>query len=338
MKKPLSGRRSLLAWGALCGVPFVLSSRSSARAQPQTQAALPDRALRILVGFSAGGGAELMARIVAPRLELRTGRRTTIENKPNDKAEPAGVFLRKGLVEGSAVAFLPTTTIAATLAGDVFPFDSRSDLVPLTMAGVFQTAVAAAPATGVATFADYVAWLKAGPPERCRLGVTSVDDYLKLYTMMMGREIGVELKPVPYKGAASLVAALKEGAVPAGLGSVTTLLEHNRSGVVKLLMTSGARRVSVLRGVPTAVELGHPRLELQEWYGFFASSASPPAIAAEWSRQLQSVLAEAEVKAQLAQLGLDAEPSTQEEAAERFQARLRVWKENTESFGVKSAD
>jgi tripartite-type tricarboxylate transporter receptor subunit TctC len=332
MKKLLSRRRSLLALGALCGGSSVVSSRVRA------QAALPDRALRILIGFSAGGGAELMARIIAPRLELRTSRRVTIENKPSDKAEPAGEFLRKGLVEGAVVAFLPTTTIVTMLDREAFPFDSKSDLVPLTMAGTFHVALVAAPASGLASFADLAAWLKAGPPERRRIGTSSRDDYLKLYVLMIGREIGVALEPVPHKNAAALVAALKDGAVPAGIGSAATLLEHNRGGALKTLMTSGAKRLSVLRAVPTARELGHPDLELQEWYGFFASSASPPTIAAEWSRQLQSVLAEGEVQAQLAQLGFDAEPSTQTKAAARFKARLQVWKEKTDSFGIKPPD
>ena len=329
MKKLLSRRRSLPVLGALCGAPFLLLSRARA------QVALPDRALRILVGFSAGGGAELMARIIAPRLELRTSHRVTIENKPNDKREPAGEFLRKGLVEGSVVAFLPTTTIATMGDREAFPFDARSDLVPLTIAGTFHVALTAAPATGLATFADYAAWLKDGPPERRRLGTSSRDDYLKLYTLMIGREIGVALEPVAYKSTAALVAALREGAIPAGISSAATLLEHNRGGGLKTLMTSGAQRLGVLRTVPTARELGYPGLELQEWYGFFASSASPPAVAAEWSRQLQSVMAEDEIKAQLAQLGLDAEPSTQTEAAERFKARLQVWQEKKDAFGLK---
>ena len=329
MKMLLSRRRSLLALGALCGAPFLLLSRARA------QAALPGRALRILVGFSAGGGAELMARIIAPRLEQRTSRRVTIENKPNDRGEPAGEFLRKGLAEGTAVAFLPTTTIATMGDREAFPFDSRSELVPLTMAGTFHVTLAAAPASSLATFANYVAWLKDGPPERRRLGTSSRDDYLKLYALMIGREIGVALEPVAYKSTVALVAALREGAIPAGIASAVTLLEHNRGGGLKTLMTSGARRLGALRAVPTARELGYPGLELQEWYGFFGSSASPPAVAAEWSRQLQSVLAEDEVRAQLAQLGLDADPSTQAQAAERFKVRLQVWQEKKEAFGLK---
>lgn len=328
MKQALS-RRSLLAVGTLFGAPRLLPS--SALAQP----GLPGKALRILVGFSAGGGAEPMARAIAPRLELRTSRRVAVENKANDKNEPAGEYMSKALTEGSVIAFLPTTTIAMTPPREIFPFDSRSDLVPLTMAGVFQVAFIVPRSANLATFADYMAWLKAGPPERRRLGTSSTDPYLKLYAMMIARECGVDLEIVPHKASSRLVAALKAGSVPAGIGSVSTLLDHNRDGAVKMLMTSGAKRASVLRDVATAVESGFANLELQEWYGFFASSASPPAVAAEWSRLLQPILLEPEVVAQLATLGLDAAPTTQEEATALFKVRLKIWAEKTAAFGMK---
>lgn len=329
MGKALSRRRSLLALGGLYGASWILASR--VHAQP----GLPEKALRILVGFSAGGGAEPMARAIAPRLELRTSRRVTVENKANDKNEPAGEYMKKALAEGSVVAFLPTTTIAMTPPREIFPFDSRSDLVPLTMAGVFQVALIVPRSANLATFADYIAWLKAGPPERRRLGTSSPDPFLKLYAMMIARECGVDLEIVPHKASSRLVAALKEGSVPAGISSIPTLLNHNRDGAMKILMTSGAKRSTVLRDVPTAVELGFPNLELQDWFGFFASSASPPAVAAEWSRLLQPILLEPEVVAQLATLGLDAAPTTQEDATTLFKARLKVWAEKAAAFGMK---
>ena len=328
MKQALS-RRSMLALGALCGVPWA----GPARVQAQT--ALPGKALRILVGFSAGGASEPMARAIAPRLELRTSLRVTVENKANDKNEPAGEYMSKALAEGSVIAFLPTTTIAMTPPREIFPFDSRSDLVPLLMAGVFQVALVVPRSASIAAFADYIAWVKAGPPERRRLGASSADPYLKLYGLMIARECGVSLEIVPHKSSSRLVAGLKAGAVPAGISSVPTLLDHNRDGALKVLMTSGAKRASVLRDVPTAVELGFPSLELHEWYGFFASSASPPAIAAEWSRLLQPILLEPEVVAQLATLGLDAAPTTQEEATALFKARLKIWTEKAGAFGMK---
>jgi tripartite-type tricarboxylate transporter receptor subunit TctC len=329
MGKALLRRRSLLALGSLCGASWILPPRVYAQVGP------PGKALRILVGFSAGGGTEPMARAIAPRLELRTSRRVAVENKANDKKEPAGEFMSKALTEGSVIAFLPTTTIAMTPPREIFPFDSRSDLVPLTMVGVFQVALIVPRAANLATFADYIAWLKAGPPERRRLGTSSADPYLKLYGLMIARECGVDLEIVPHKTSSRLVADLKAGSLPAGIGSVSTLLDHNRDGAMKILMTSGAKRATVLRDVPTAVELHFPNLELQEWYGFFASSASPPAVAAEWSRLLQPILLEPEVVAQLATLGLDAAPTTQEEATTLFKARLKIWAEKTAAFGMK---
>jgi tripartite-type tricarboxylate transporter receptor subunit TctC len=331
MKQALS-RRSLLAASTLCGAAWFPPSRLHA------QGALPGKALRILVGFSAGGGAEPMARAIAPRLELRTSRHVTVENKASDRNEPAGEYMGKALAEGSAVAFLPTTTIAMTPPREIFPFDSRSDLVPLLMAGVFQVAFIVPRSAGIATFADYITWLKAGPLERRRLGASTADPYLKLYSLMIARESGVDLEYVPYKAASRLAAALKAGSIAAGICSVSTLLDHNRDGALKILMTSGAKRLTVLRDAPTAVELGFPKLELQEWYGFFASSASPPAVASEWSRLLQPILAEPEIVAQLAMLGLDAQPTTQEEATTLFKARLKAWTEKAAAFGMTLPD
>ncbi len=332
MTKSLSRRRSLLTLGAVCAVPASMPSLGRA------QTKLPDKALRILVGFAAGGGAELMARIIAPQLERRLGRRVSVENKPSDTGAAAGEFLKKSLSDGSVVAFLPTTTLASKLAGTPFPFDSKSALVPLTVAGTFQVATAVSATIGVPTFADFVEWLKAGPPERLRMGTSATDTYLKIYGMMIGRELGVKLETIPHQGAAPLVVALKAGTLPAGLGSVTALLQHNLGVRVKILATSGRKRVSVLRGVPTAVELGYPNLELDEWYGFFASSDSPGPVLAAWNRQLRAVLAEDEVVAALARLGLDVETSTQEEAAARLASHQQAWKARMESFGMKSAD
>jgi tripartite-type tricarboxylate transporter receptor subunit TctC len=330
--KPLCRRRSLVALGSACAVPMILASLG------QAQTILPDKSLRLLVGFAAGGGSELMARAMAPKLERRLGRRVTVENKRSGPGMDAGEFFKKDLEQGLVMAFMPTTTLAPKLAGSPFPFDSQSKLVPLTTAGTFQVALAVSPDIGVSTFAEYVAWVKANPSERGRLGTTATDDYLKIYAMMIGREIGVPLEIVPHLGAARLVHAIVDGKVPAGLGSITTLMEHNYGGEVKVLMTSGRKRATVLRDVPTSVELGYPNLELTEWYGFFASSASPSPIVAEWNRQLRLVLADSEVIAALAQLGLDVETSTQEETAARFVVHLKTWEARLQSFGMKTVN
>ncbi len=330
--KRLSRRRSLTVLGSLCAATASLPFHARA------QTTLPDKPLRILVGFAAGGGSELMARAIAPSLERRIGRRVAVQNKPSGTDVAAGRVFKQDLEQGLVVAFMPSTTLPSKPGGSPFPFDSQSTLVPLTTAGTFQVAMAVSPTTGIKSFADYVAWVKARPRERARLGTTVTDLYLKVYAMMIGREIGVPFEIVPHRGAAELVKALVDGSIPAGVGSVTTVLEHNFGGEVKILMTSGARRAWVLRDVPTVVELGYPKLELQDWYGFFASSSSPQGIIAEWNRQLEIVLADKEVDAALAQLGCDVETSTPAEAAARFAANLQAWKQRMDILGIKSGD
>jgi tripartite-type tricarboxylate transporter receptor subunit TctC len=203
------------------------------------------------------------------------------------------------------------------------------------MAGLFQVALVVAPSTGVTSLAEYFAWLKSNPEARRSFGTSAADDYLRLYMLAIGRECGVDLQYRPQKGAAGLVAAVKAGEVPAGIVSVPTLLDHNRRGEVRVLVTSGATRSRVLRTVPTAAEAGHPALELAEWFGFFASSVTPPAVAAEWSSLLQAVLAEEEVAAQLATYGLDVAPTTQAEARTLYTERLKTWLETAAALGVK---
>ena len=193
--KYLTRRRSLVALGTACAAPMIVTSAG------QAQTSLPDRQLRILVGFAAGGGSELMARAIAPALERRTGRRVTVENKRSGPGTDAGEFFKKDLEQGLVVAFMPTTTLAPKLVGSTFPFDPQSKLVPLTTAGTFQVALAVSPDIGVSTFAGYVAWVKASPKERTRLGTTATDEYLKIYAMMIGREIGLPLEIVPHLGA-----------------------------------------------------------------------------------------------------------------------------------------
>ncbi len=325
-------RRTLLALGALVAAPAIVPFRAFA------QTALPNTALRFLVGFAGGGGGELMARVIASRLEARTGRRVTIEHKPSSTGFPAGEQLMRDLRNGAVVAFMPSTTLAARLAGDVFPFDSESALVPLTVAGTFQVALAVASKPSLSTVAAYIKWMKTLPPGGVRLGLPAPDYYLKIYSMMLSRALDLDLETVPCAGAAPLIDAVKKGEIPAGLGSIAPMIQHNRDRAVTFLMTSGRRRVSILRDVPTALELGYPALELEEWYGFFGSSASPAPVLVKWNRQLRAVLAESEVVAALARLGLDVESSTQEEAAERFAAHLQAWKVRMESVDMKTVN
>jgi tripartite-type tricarboxylate transporter receptor subunit TctC len=277
-----------------------------------------------------------MARAIATRLERRIGRRVTVQNKRTHPDAVAGKLFREDVERGLVVAFMPSTTLMPQAVNAPFPFDAASTLVPLTTAGALQLAFAVSPGTGVSRLADYAAWVDAKPEERQRLGTTATDAYLTVYGRMIGHALGLSEQIVPQRGAARLVHALVESRLPAGIGSVTPLLAHNYGGEVRILMTSGRRRPVVLREVPTAAEIGHPELELDEWYGFFASSASPSPVVAEWNRQLQATLGDREVVAALEQFGVTAETSTPAETQARIAAHSAAWERRMATFGAKA--
>src|SRR5260221_13220633 len=110
-----------------------------------------------------------------------------------------------------------------------------------------------------------------------------------------------------------MVPDLPEGRLPAAVTAATSFLQHHRGGALKLIMTSGPKRLRAAPDVPTARQLGVTALEMEEWYGFFASSATPAPVIEEWNRQLYGVLSDNEVVAERAQLGLNAAPSSPDE-------------------------
>src|SRR5262249_6155991 len=142
-------RRSLLTLGTLA-VP-VLSS-GVARAQ----GALPDRAIRIFIGFEAGGGADSVARAIATRLQRRLGRHVSVESRTGSFGALPGEIVRKGPADGSQLALLSSTTLVSKLATKDFPYDPVNDLAPVTEIGTFSIAFAVSPTLGVETFADYI--------------------------------------------------------------------------------------------------------------------------------------------------------------------------------------
>jgi tripartite-type tricarboxylate transporter receptor subunit TctC len=328
MTLSLTRRRSLLALGSLLAAPAIV------RADP----ALPERTLRLLVGFVYGGGADTVARIVARGLERRIGRHVVVENRPGNEGATAGELLRTGAPDGTAMALLASNSLAASLKVKAFPFDPLADLAPVSLAGSFPLAFAVSPATGVESFADYLDWLKAGDAARRRLGNTSSDTFIDVLQHTINHALDCTMQIVPYRGAAPMVNDLADGRLPAAVTAATSFLPHHRGGRLQMILTSGRQRMRAAPKVPTARELGMPSLEMEEWYGFFAAPATPTPILEAWNRHLGAVLSDPDVAAEMAQLGLTAEPSSPTELHDRLAAHLKAWRVRMQEAGMTATN
>ena len=298
------------------------------------QTGLPEGTLKIIVGFPAGGGTDVMARLMAEPLKQRTGRNVIIENKGGASGTIGAEAVKNSPPDGSTIIYIPSATIVQKLTMASVPFDPLTDFAPLTMAGTVQTAFCVSPTIGVNTLAEYIAWLKKNPT-RHSFGTTALGSFTHFFGVMAGRDIGVPLEPVPYRGAAPLVADLQGGHIAAGCGGITDFLEHHRAGKVKVLFTSGLKPTQAAPEIPTATSLGYPKLNILGWYIFLAAAKTPAAIVQAWNKELGEVLKLPEITKRLVGLGLDVETSTPEQVRERMAKDLAHWKNIIDGIGYK---
>ena len=218
-----------------------------------------------------------MARFIAEALKQRTGRNVIIDNKTGASGTLAGEALKNSPPDGTTICYMPSATVVQKLTMPSIPFDPQTDLAPVTLAGTVQTAYCVSPTIGVNTLPEYIEWLKKNPT-RQNFGTTAMGSFTHFFGVMAGQAIGIPLEPVPYRGAAPLVADLQGGHVAAGCGGITDFLEHHRAGKVKVIFTSGEKRTDRgARHPDRHASSAIPRCSILGWYVFFAPPKTPPA-------------------------------------------------------------
>ena len=317
-----------MAFGALAA-PLIIPGATRA------QSVLPAKSVRIFVGFEPGGGADLTARAIAIQVERRLSRHVIVENKTGFTGGVPGELLKKAPPDGSQLALLSSTTLIAKLATRDFPFDPLKDVAPVIQVGDFPIAFAVSRKLGVSTFEEYLKWLKEGDASRRRIAVASNVTFVQVLNILLSKAIGVTLEPVNYRGPIAAVSDVEQGRIPASVNTVTSLLPAHRGGRVRILMTTGAKRLQVANDIPTASELGFPKLDMREWFAFFAPPATPSAVISEWNRRFSLAIGDAAVGDVLRPLGLEIETSTPAELAARVASHQMEWEARMRTVGME---
>lgn len=302
-------RRKILA--ATGGLAAAAVTGGNAFAQ-----SIPSGTIRMLVGYPAGGGTDVMGRIIAEKLKERTGANVIVENKAGASGTLANDALKSAPTDGSVILYAPSAaTVAQTVTKKQLPYDLEKDLATVTLAGTVSTVFVVSPTIGVNTFAEYVEWLKKNP-KRHSFGTTAMGSSTHFFGVEIGQAIGIPLEPVAYKGAAPLIADLSAGHAAAGCGGLTDFLTHHRGGKLKIIAISAPKRASAAPDLPTIGDVGHPKLSSEGFYGFYLPGKTPPAMINAWNKELRTVLEAPEMKQRLVGLGLEVQTSTPKEFAD----------------------
>ncbi len=235
----------------------------------------PSKPLRIVVPFAAGGSADAMARILAQGMTAQLGQPITIENRGGAggiigidavaKAAPDGYTLGLGNATGMSAAQFMT---------DKMPFDSDRDLAHLTLVVRVPEVLVANSKLGFNTTANLVTYAKANPG-KLNYGSAGASSIIRLAVELFKVEAGVDIVHVPYKGIGPAVIDLLAGQVQLTIADVPAVLQHIRSGALKPLAITSAKRVPMLPDVPTTAEVGYPKVLSDNWYGLIAPGATP---------------------------------------------------------------
>lgn len=284
--------------------------------RPAFSQGLPTGTIRMLVGYPAGGGTDVMGRIIAEKLKERMGANVIVENRSGASGTLANDATKSAPTDGSVILYAPSAaTVAQTVTKKVLPYDLEKDLATVTLAGTVSTVFVVSPTIGVNNLAEYVEWLKKNP-KKASFGTTAMGSSTHFFGVEIGQAVGVPLEPVAYKGAGPLIADLSAGHAPAGCGGLTDFLTHHRGGKLKIIAISAPKRASAAPDLPTISELGYPKLASEGFYGFYLPGKTPPAIVNAWNKELRAVLEAPEMKQRLVGLGLEVQTSTPKEFAD----------------------
>jgi len=261
---------------------------------------------RILTGFPAGGTVDVVARRVADKLRGSFAKVVLVENKPGAGGRLAVDELKRSNADGSSLLITPAAMI--TLYPHLYSKLAYGidDVTPVCGATsvVFGLAVGPAVPDTVKTLKDFLGWAKAHP-DKANYGSPGAGSPPHFVGALLGKDGGVDLNHVPYRGTVPGIQDLLGGQVTSFSGPIGDYLPHVKTGKLRVLATSGPKRSRFLPDVPTFTELGYKALEQAEWYGFFLPGKATPELVQRAAAAIGAALAAPEMSDGLAQFGLE---------------------------------
>jgi tripartite-type tricarboxylate transporter receptor subunit TctC len=272
-------------------------------------AAYPDKPIRIVVTFAAGGASDIVGRVVGEQLAKKLGQAIVVDNKPGAGGSVGGLNVVQSPPDGYTLMLSNSTPISiGPFVLEKQPYDPIADFTHIASIGSAPCVVMANPAAGINTIVDLEnAAKKSGNLQFGSGGPASIGH---IYGEMMSRALGVKMTHVPYRGGAPMTTDLIAGVIPVGIDVITAFVPFFKTGQIKPLAVTSAQRSPLAPDVPTVAESGHARIVLDNFFGLTGPAKMPADIVAKLNAAVNEVLAQPEIVKRLVELGVTATPGT----------------------------
>ncbi len=311
-----------------CGCLF-----TSAAVLAQGAGAWPNKPISLIVTYPAGGGADAMARLIAPKLGEALGQNVVVENKPGASGQIGAAAVAKAPPDGYTLMLDASSFAVNPALYPKLPYDTEKAFKPIGIIALFPNVVlvnASFPAKSVAELIaaaqvkkDAVAFASSGNGSAQHLAGALFESAAK-----------VEMAHIPYKGGGPALNDVIGGQVPVFFGNLASTLQHIQSGKLRALAVTSAQRSAILPDVPTLAQAGVSGAEVHEWNVVLVPAGTPDAVVAKLSAALQKTLSAPEVMARIAQLGGDLQKGTPESAQQFINQQLRLWARVVKERGI----
>jgi|SRR5450755_2028219 tripartite-type tricarboxylate transporter receptor subunit TctC len=316
-------------------VPRIVAALVGALAvMPANAQTYPDRPVKIVLPFGAGGVADASSRIVADKLGERLGQRFVIENMPGAGGIGAAQTVLAAPPNGYTLGLVTNGTAITAALFNRLPFDPTVNFEMISTLGTFDLVFAVNAASPYKTLVDFITATRVSPG-KLNIGTVNIGSTQNLGAELLKLAARIDVQIVPYRNSPDILAGLLRDDVQMMVDFPAAVKGQIDDGKLRLLATSGPRRSPSMPNLVTAAECGMKGYEVTAWNGLFAPRGTPSSIIALINATLREVLALPEVKQRLLELGIEARPSSPEELMTLFKADVRKWGEVIVNAGIE---
>jgi len=294
----------------------------------------PERPIRLIVPYPAGGGVDIVARAVSGRMAESLGQSIVVDNRPGAGSVIGVDLAAKAQADGHTMLFVNLAyAVIATLIPKL-PYDPARDLYPVSLIATQPHILVTHPSVGAKTTRELIALAQARPGQ-ITYASSGIGTGPHLAAELFASMAGVKLNHIPYKGAAPAIADVMGGHAQINFATIVTAMPHLPSGRLQTIAVTSAKRAQVLPAVPTVAESGVPNYEAVGWYILLVRSGTATPVLARIESSIVGALKDVAVRERLVKDGAEVVGSQPDEAARFLKAEIARWAAVVKSAGLK---
>ena len=313
---------------------FVIVAGVLVAAHPVFSQGYPSRPVRVIVPFSPGGGSDIIARLLSPRLSDRLGQPVVVDNRPAGSGILGGDIVAKSVPDGYTLLLVQAAHAANAQLYTRLPYDPIRDFAPITRVISSSAGMFLHPAVPAKSVKEFIAHAKANPG-KLNFGTSGPGSTPHLGTELFSSMAGIQMTHVPYKGAGQVILALLGNEVQFAFANLVSTRPHWQAGRLRLIAHSGSKRLEAMPEVPTIAESGLPGYVTNFWWGYMAPAKTPRPVVERLHREIAAVANLPDVRHTVVSQGWEVVASTPEEFTKIIQADAEKWGAIGKRLGVK---